>query len=541
MSKRRLTDYISVDVIVEKEAHGGFGDVYMGPDHTLNAGRWLALKTLHPRYLVKERGKRLFLNECLTWVGLWPHPNLIMAEAVTELDNQLHLVLYYAELGSLRDLLHHYAGSEGGRPLLLHSALQVAQHIAAGLLALHTPDPAFLRPDPIVHRDLKPENVLISNNIAMITDFGLAKVVTEMGIEEEIAADADDTDSDETNISGKAASMATQSRRYRTERGVAMGTYAYMPPEQWVDAVSAGPPADLYAFGIILGEILLGTHPLLPWEAGGYRASKDQWRRTHFEASPPPLATARTRAWYAARARMPDPPLLPELLKLFRGLLAKRAEDRPTAAEALAVLQRAAAFSGMQPYTAPEILPHTPEHECGKWHNWAISYFRFGQNDDALDRNDRALALASSHSSVLLNHHVLTMRGNILGAMGRIEEALTCYDRALARLPASDSNHRSVVLSMRGVYLKDAGYYERAEESFVEALQLTPESPVIWHDRAYNEWRWGEAFAKNGQREEAERHWQLGLDYVEQALPHNPNNPKITMLRDSLRKALGEG
>lgn len=534
MSKRRLTDYISVDVTAEQDKHGGMGRVYMGPDSHFRQGQWRALKTLRPSLLATERGRHLFLDECLTWVGLWPHPNLLTAEAVTEIDNKPFLILYYAEQGSLRDLFHHYAGSQGGRPLLLHSALQVAQHIAAGLLVLHTPDPAFLRPDPIVHRDLKPENILISQNTAMITDFGLAKIVTEMGIEEAIASDADDTGSDKTNISGKAASVATQSRRYCTPRGIAMGTFPYMPPEQWVDAVSAGPPADLYAFGIILGELLLGTHPLLPWEAGGKIASEWQWRRAHFETSPPTLATARAHAWHAARARQPDPPLLAELTPLFQGLLAKRAEDRPTAAEALTILQQAAAYSGTQPYTAPEVVPHTPEQERGKWHNWAVSYFRFGQNEKALERIDRALALTPTEGSVLM------MRGNILGSMERLDEAFACYDGALASFPVSDIFHRAVVLGMRATYLDVAGDHVQAEETFVEALRLNPENPVIWHNRANNERLWGDVLATNGQREEAERHWRLGLEYVEKALPHNPDNPKITALRDLLRQALGE-
>jgi hypothetical protein len=69
----RLTDFTSVDITVAKMGAGGFGLVFMGSDRI--RGKWYALKTLRPELLMLHPELRdLFLTECLTWVGLWPHP-----------------------------------------------------------------------------------------------------------------------------------------------------------------------------------------------------------------------------------------------------------------------------------------------------------------------------------------------------------------------------------------------------------------------------------------------------------------------------------
>ncbi|HEY1387894.1 MAG TPA: serine/threonine-protein kinase [Ktedonobacterales bacterium] len=529
MSERRLTDYTTCDVTVERVERGGMGRVYMGPDHRFLQGMWSALKTLHPRLLATERGRRLFLNECLTWVGLWPHPNLLTAHAVTEINSHLFLVLDYAEEGSLRDFLSRAANMTHGQPLPLSFALEAAQHIAAGLLVLHTPDPAYLRPKPIVHRDLKPENILILQGFAQITDFGLARVIsgldTTEGMTEEMTAELEDVSGADNTTDDTAA---TRSRRYRTQRGVAMGTFPYMPPEQWVDAATVGPPADLYAFGIILGELVMGNHPLLPWERSRY-AGEDQWRMIHLQARPPALAAARAQARdVAGAAHMAEPPLPAELETLFQRLLAKHADERPTAAETFAALRRIAAALGEEPYTPPEICPHTPENDYHRWHGWAISYEGFELYDEALACNDRALALAPTKADVLLT------RGNILAQLGRLDEALGFYDRALQNYSATDTDHQASVWSSRGNALSLARRFPEAEAAYTQALRLNARSPTTWANQARNEGQWGRACAESGQRAEAERHWRQGLRYIEESIRINPNDPITIALRGAL-------
>ncbi|HEY7850855.1 MAG TPA: protein kinase, partial [Ktedonobacterales bacterium] len=250
---QRLTDYARTDVIVEREDCGGFGAVAMGPNQG-NGGAWSALKTLRPDLLAgQERATRarlqsLFLRESLTWIGLWPHPNLLTAQFVTEINGQPMLVLDYAERGSLQDLFD--AMRQQGNWFTVATGIHIAEHIAAGLVALHTPAPDLMRNEPIVHRDLKPGNILLDQyGYAMITDFGMAKAVAEAldpaeGADFSVEGLAGDT------TAGPVASGRTQV--YRTQRGQALGTPVYMAPEQWEDASLAERPADAYAFGLIL-------------------------------------------------------------------------------------------------------------------------------------------------------------------------------------------------------------------------------------------------------------------------------------------------
>lgn len=184
---QRLTDYSGFDFEVHAVKEGGFGEVALGIDQT--DGQWQAVKILKANPLAagatteaqREQQQRLaasFLREALTWKGLWPHPNLLTAQFVAQINGQPMLVLDYAEQGSLRDRFETLR--RRGAWLRLASALDLAQMIAAGLLALHTPAPDLLRDFPIVHRGLKPENILLDQNEdMMITDFGLAKALTD--------------------------------------------------------------------------------------------------------------------------------------------------------------------------------------------------------------------------------------------------------------------------------------------------------------------------------------------------------------------------
>src|SRR5262249_14436505 len=144
----------------------------MGPNH-MDDGEWYALKTLRPDVLARShRVRELFVREAMTWVGLWPHVNIVPAHFVTEVNDLPVIVLSYARHGNLRDVLAHRERA----PLVV--GLTFGRDVASGLEALPTPDPDFLRPFPVMHRDLKPENVLIGDHgFVMLTDFGLSKVV----------------------------------------------------------------------------------------------------------------------------------------------------------------------------------------------------------------------------------------------------------------------------------------------------------------------------------------------------------------------------
>jgi Protein kinase domain/Tetratricopeptide repeat len=479
---QRLTDFVTVDITVQRVAHGGMGLVAMGPNAG-NRGRWNVLKTIHPEALANDPTlQERFLREALTWVGLWRHPNILSAEFVTQIDGRPFLVLDYAEHGSLADYL-----ARGN--FNLPTALYFAQHIAAGLLALHTPDPTLRRTQPITHRDLKPTNVLIQEKIglhlAQITDFGLVALLPSV-------TPGSPSDDDRTVD-------ATRSARFQTQVGSVLGTPAYMAPEQWGDLALIGPPADLYALGIILAEMITGRHPLLDPES---RPTMGAWRAAHERGVPRSLPAA-----------VPEP-----LEGLYQSLLAKRAEERPTADEALVGLQAVARWLGDPAYAPPEIYTHTPEHEAAFWDNWANSYAHFQRYPEALERSAVAVQLTPHDPTILLNN------AGILRQYGRFAEAQTQFEMTLARLPKDDHHSRGIVHCNLGILHSMQRQYDAAETDYAAALALMPESADNWRNRARNELEWSLIERQAGHEEKARQHLERAGVHANQAMDLNPND-----------------
>ena len=335
--KLRLYDGGNYDTLFERVEYGGFGVIAIGPN-VLREGRMTVYKTLRRNLLSEAQTRASFVRECLLWVGLWGHPNVVVAYAVLEMGDaeglRPFLALEYAEHGSLRNLLLSIAQREPTRRLPLNVALNLAQQIAAGLAYLHEPEPAYLRTEPTVHRDLKPENVLLMDDgRVVITDFGLAKAVEESPtalalLLSHYGSGQVGQQAEEAILLG--GEQATQTTSLHTRGGMALGTLAYMAPEQWDDARYAGTPADIYALGVMLSEIFAGRHALLDLTQPH---SQDDWERAHHDPHPRPL-----------REVAPDVPEVIEVL--YQRCLARAPEDRPTAAQALATLQAGARLAG---------------------------------------------------------------------------------------------------------------------------------------------------------------------------------------------------
>ena len=535
----RLYDGTDYDTLIERVEYGGFGVIAFGLNR-LDDGRMTAYKTLRRELLDDPQTRASFVRESLLWMGLWGHANVTEATGLIEVGDDIgprpFLALAYAQRGSLRELLRAAARKQPGGHLPLDLALDLAQQIAAGLAYLHLPDPAYLRSEPTVHRDLKPENVLLmEDGRAVITDFGLAKAVEESPLARALLllsqtgrtspAGGDTRDTADRQMEEAIVvegAVALHSVGIHTAEGIALGTIPYMAPEQWVSPRYVGPPADIYAFGVMLSELFAGRHALLNLEQP---ASQAEWRRAHSDPHPRPL-----------RAVSPEVPAVIEAL--YQRCLAANPADRPTAAEALAVSQAGARSIGQEVYSPPEVVPHTPANEKAHWHNWSIAYLNFHLFDEALARNDRALAIArqlvGEHPDMIAS--TLLIRGNILNELGRAaleqgnvaeaarldQQVEAAYQESLeARPPASTPEGRrgrSFVWHQIGAFNKQRKRYAHADDAYGRALKLQPDMADTYYNRALNQANWGIDEVQAGRQDAAIAHLRQARVYALTAL-----------------------
>lgn len=191
---------------------GGYGAVYRAHDSSVD--RDVAIKVILPQYADQEDFKQRFESEARL-VAQLESRQIVPLYSYWQDEQGAFLVMRYIRGGSLR----HIMFKQGA--LSLAQTIRVVSDIAEALSVAHEHD--------VVHRDLKPENILIDERgNAYLTDFGIAKRTSE----------AD-------NI---------------TDADAIIGTWAYLSPEQ-IQSTDVSPQTDIYAFGILLYEILAGKHP----------------------------------------------------------------------------------------------------------------------------------------------------------------------------------------------------------------------------------------------------------------------------------------
>jgi tetratricopeptide (TPR) repeat protein len=276
---------------------GGMGVVHLAVDVEL--GREVAIKFLHSWRGVRPADEARFRREAQAAAAL-DHPNIGTIHEIGEHAGRRFLVMAYYEGATLAQLL-------AGRPdrrLAVPEAASIAGQLASALTAAHAAG--------IVHRDLKPENVMVlPDGRVKLLDFGLARRLDSGGL---------------------------------TEEGVAVGTAAYMAPEQ-LRGERAGTAADLWALGVVLYEMLAGRKPF-----GGERQGMVH-SILHEEPRPP-------------RELRPDVPMALE--RIVSRCLAKEPGERWTAPQVLTELQA----GGLWSFASTGAL-RLPRRRT--WRAWAVA------------------------------------------------------------------------------------------------------------------------------------------------------------------------
>jgi serine/threonine-protein kinase len=273
---------------------GGMSRVFVARE--LSLGRLVVVKIL-PAELAAVVNVDRFRRE-IQLVAQLQHPHIVPVLAACEFGSVPYFTMPFVEGESLRARL-----ARGGA-LAIPEAVSLLRDVARAL--------AYAHRHGVVHRDIKPENILLSDGTALVTDFGVAKALTA------------------------SAAPGLTSNSTATSRGIALGTPAYMAPEQVAADPTIDHRADLYSFGVVAYELLTGRTPFAD-------RSPRQILAAHVAERPEPVSTHR-------------PATPPALAALVMRCLEKHPADRPqSAGDVLRALETLAVTNeGSPPVATPD-------------------------------------------------------------------------------------------------------------------------------------------------------------------------------------------
>ena len=390
--------------VVDEPLIGGMGIVYVVADRLLN--EILAAKTYREEvFQLDPTIARRFVEEAALWIDLDAHPNVVEARYVHRAEGKPFLMLEYVPNGSLRTWMLSAPG-----------AIDPVHALRFGLDFCHGMMHAAAK-QLRAHGDIKPENCLLTGNGNLkVTDFGLARALTQPGHDRSLEAH-----------SGHPGSRAKPA-----------GSWEYMAPEQFETGSTADIRTDVYSFGVMLFE-------LLAWYRPFHAKTRDGYARAHAFDKPPPLDGVDAG-----------------LARLVHACLAKDAVARPADfSEIREYLARC--FQALTGRPAPEPIVGQVL-DAARMNEKGVCFARLDRNREALPWYDRALEYDPGLVTAWIN------KGVALAALQEWTGALTCYDQAIEL-----DDRESKAWFNKGIALRALGELERALHAYDRALEIDPQ------------------------------------------------------------------
>jgi tetratricopeptide (TPR) repeat protein len=425
---------------VIKSATGGFGLVYFCRSYGTYGP--LVVKTLLPELIPNPLARQLFHQEADAWINLGPHPNIVKVLQVGELDGSL--ALYFDLIIGDPRYGNDLSGYLGRFSFTVPEALLLAKQLCDGIIYATECFNGIGR--QFVHCDIKPSNILIDTTLTpKLTDLGLVQ-----------------SSADSLNAS--------------------RGTPGYIAPEVY----SGSAPnrlSDIYSFGCVLYELLSNGRSPFKLEAVELQQDPLLWgdmiQHKHQSESPSPLEPI-----------LPDSKAKAAILELVDRTLSKRPKDRYQTFDEVRVAiedvyQQLVAGSedchhcdhdgtsvvlGAKLSDTHSRSEHDTLHELD---NRAQSFFKLGFHERALQCWDEML-------SISYEPRALRGKGDVLAALNRCPEALSCYEESLRILP-----HDIEQWLDKGLLLERENRSQEALECFDTALSVPIQPNTIWGNKGH--------------------------------------------------------
>jgi WD40 repeat protein/serine/threonine protein kinase len=355
-SEWKVGDVIENLYEVRDIKYGGMGAVYL-----IRHRRWdimMAVKSLLHRLRDVEEDRALFLKEAETWIDIGFHPNIAACYYVRNIQDSPRIFIEHVDGGVLNEWLVRHS------PVGWDTLIDLMVQFSDGLEHAHSKG--------LVHRDVKPGNCMMTRDgILKVTDFGLTKRRDQS------------RGSGETFDASASRDSIVLEKESVTAAG--MGTPSYMAPEMWIPQAEVGPPADMYAFGVMFFEICCGRKPFViqPGDKRGKLAL------AHVKKPPPRPRTLRET-------------IPPQIEELILKCLNKNPADRYGSFREIRE-ELAGIYEEICKKRFPREMPDEVKLYSDAWNNRAVSLMDLNHEEEAEQALVRAVESDPHHPEAVYN------------------------------------------------------------------------------------------------------------------------------------------